>query len=717
MAKSPEPREKSNGRSAEVAALLVAARAVLENPAFEDAAKAILVACKSIVGADAGFVGVCPVAGKGLEIAALDPGTLELDPDVGLPPPLRRLGERALATGHTIVADDLSKDGGAEPPAGPARFPEVALVTPMLVAGEVMGLVGLINKPGGFSAADSQLAEVFAVMAAVALRNSRTFNGLERNRASLESELSRGEAELHEAEELFQTLIENLPDIIARFDRELRYLYASPAIEPMIGRPAGDCVGKTNRELGLTPEVSEPWDAAVRHAFATGQPERIEFAYPATDGIRYFDCRLVPESEPGDTVTSVLSVARDVTDRWLALEAERQARTIAEALHEATLGLTRSLDPESVLVTLLDRLRGLVPFDRARVMLVEEAPRLSIRAIFDGERAMPLPAEARPELNASEHPVVHNILTNGTPVLIPDISAHPDWSLPTEREAEASWMGVPLFTRGRVTGLFSLSKREADYFKEEHVRLAEALSSQASVAVENAILFEQMQASTVRMRALSRRLVETQESERRQIALELHDEAGQALTSLRHGLRLLERETTERESVAARVRELVRTTDDVIDGLHRLAADLRPASLDHLGLDAALRQYARWARSKFGLPVHFKARGFTSARLPQAVETSLYRIVQEAITNVVRHARATKVDLMVERRGDKVRVLIEDDGTGFDPSRVHKRDHYGLLGMRERTEALGGTLTVESSHGKGTTIAAEVPDADPHPDS
>ncbi len=157
-------------------------------------------------------------------------------------------------------------------------------------------------------------------------------------------------------------------------------------------------------------------------------------------------------------------------------------------------------------------------------------------------------------------------------------------------------------------------------------------------------------------------------------------------------------------------------TDAVIDGLHRLAADLRPASLDHLGLEAALRQYSRSAGSKFGLAVRFKARGFASERLPTAVETALYRVVQEAMTNVVRHARATRVDVLAERRGDRVMVMIEDDGVGFEPDQVQRGDHFGLLGLRERAEALGGTLTVESAPGAGTTVVVEVPSADPHPD-
>ena len=99
-----------------------------------------------------------------------------------------------------------------------------------------------------------------------------------------------------------------------------------------------------------------------------------------------------------------------------------------------------------------------------------------------------------------------------------------------------------------------------------------------------------------------------------------------------------------------------------------------------------------------------------------AVETALYRVVQEAMTNVVRHARATRVDVLVERRGDRIRVMVEDDGVGFEPDQVQDGDHIGLLGLRERAEALGGTLTIESAPGAGTTVVVEVACADPNPD-
>ena len=719
MRESPETRQVNHGRSQEAAALLSAARAVLENRAFIDAARAILDACRTILGADAGFVAVCAAGGKDLEVALLDPGSLELDA-AGLPAPLRRLCTRAAKSRSTLFANDLAKGSAGAPQHdahGGRSVLASALLAPVVIDDDVAGLLGLVNSPVGFSENDSRLAEVFAEMAAVAMLGSRTVNGLERNRDALHQEVLEGATKLHRAEETFKTLVENLPDLIARFDTDLRILLVSPSLRSVTKRPLRSLVGKTKQELGMSSELIEPWDAALRRVFASGLSETIELTFPGPEGTRHFDCRLVPEPGPGGAIQSVLSVARDVTDRRLAYEAEQRARTIADALREATVALTRSLDRESVLATLLDRLRGMIPFDRGLVMVLEGASRVSVRAVFDGVCVVPFPAEGKLEFDPSDHPIVQGVLKTGAAVMIPDLRAHPGSTLPADESAAESWLGAPLFARGDVAGLFALSKREVGSFNEEHLKLAEAMSSQASVAVENAILFKQMEAATVRMRGLSRRLVEAQESERRTLARELHDEAGQALASLRFGLRLLDREIGDGGDVTGRTAELMERTDAVIDSLHRLAADLRPASLDHLGLEAALRQYSRSAGSKFGIEVHFKARGMRGERFSTEVETALYRVVQEAMANVVRHARASRADVLLQLRDDRVMVMVEDNGVGFEPEQVRRRgDHVGLLGLEERAEALGGTLTVESAPGAGATIVVEVPIADPHPD-
>jgi signal transduction histidine kinase len=203
--------------------------------------------------------------------------------------------------------------------------------------------------------------------------------------------------------------------------------------------------------------------------------------------------------------------------------------------------------------------------------------------------------------------------------------------------------------------------------------------------------------------------VEIQETERRNIARELHDEASQALTSLMVGLRLLEREADSPESVVAQVAELKSRASDILENLHRLAIDLRPASLDHVGLVAALRQYINTFGQQHNQTMQFEVVGLDDKRLPPAVETNLYRIVQEALTNVVRHTKATHIDVLLERRGEQLITIIEDNGNGFDPQTAGQNGRLGLLGMRERAEMLGGTLVVESTIGTGTTIYVEVP--------
>ena len=175
-----------------------------------------------------------------------------------------------------------------------------------------------------------------------------------------------------------------------------------------------------------------------------------------------------------------------------------------------------------------------------------------------------------------------------------------------------------------------------------------------------------MRAGSEHLQALTRRLVEAQEGERRHIATELHDEVGQALTGLTLGLQLVEKKAGDPQAVRAELAEMNRMVECVLEDLHRLAMDLRPASLDHLGLAAALRQHVLMIEEKFGLVVQLEMIGIQD-RLPAEMETALYRIVQEAMNNVVRHSHARRVDVILEEGNGRLLLIIEDDGIGFDP--------------------------------------------------
>jgi PAS domain S-box-containing protein len=388
-------------------------------------------------------------------------------------------------------------------------------------------------------------------------------------------------------------------------------------------------------------------------------------------------------------------------------EAESKARQQAEILREATSTLTSTLDLNRLLDSILIHLERVVPYDNAYVFLQEQ----DLLKMVAGRGSAPIEQQIVGYQYPANNPIYQEIRRTSRPVILAD--AQNDERIKSWRNVDhiRGWMGVPLITANKVIGCLTLNSRQTAAFDQTEASLAQAFAHQATVAIQNAQLFEQVRASHRQLRSLSHRLVQVQETERRHIARELHDEAGQALTSLMVGLRLLERDAADNpQSVIERVNQLKSTTNDVLENLHRLAMDLRPATLDHLGLTAALRQYIEIFSRQHNIKTQFEIVGLddAAARLPPAFETNLYRIVQEALTNVVRHAKATRVDVLLERRDNQMITIIEDNGVGFD-SEAAGSGRLGLLGMRERAEMMGGSLVIESTLGANTTIYVEVP--------
>jgi PAS domain S-box-containing protein len=212
------------------------------------------------------------------------------------------------------------------------------------------------------------------------------------------------------------------------------------------------------------------------------------------------------------------------------------------------------------------------------------------------------------------------------------------------------------------------------------------------------------------LRHLSHRLIEVQENERRAIARELHDETGQALTTLLLGLHRIELEVGNPAAVMEEIRALKQMTNDVMEGIHRLAMNLRPATLDRLGLIPALIQYIEACQRQSYIAIDLESSGLDGQRVAPEVEVTLYRVIQEAITNIMRHSQAQNVGIVINHERNHIYVVIEDDGIGFDVQASLERGRLGLLGMRERVEMLGGTMTLESGPGTGTAVYLEVPD-------
>ena len=199
-----------------------------------------------------------------------------------------------------------------------------------------------------------------------------------------------------------------------------------------------------------------------------------------------------------------------------------------------------------------------------------------------------------------------------------------------------------------------------------------------------------------------------QEEERRRISRELHDETSQSITSLMLGLRSVE-EADSPEALHRHVQILRERLLTALDSVHQMARRLRPLALDDLGLPTALRRHVWELVDQTGLDIDLEVDGLGEERLAPDIETAVYRIVQEALANAIRHARPAQVSVVVERQAGEVIAMVEDDGTGFDVSAAAGTARLGLSGMKERAHLVGGTLTVESGPGNGTTVCLRIP--------
>jgi signal transduction histidine kinase len=366
-----------------------------------------------------------------------------------------------------------------------------------------------------------------------------------------------------------------------------------------------------------------------------------------------------------------------------------------ESLNEVANALVTETDLEALLGLIAERLRELL---RARLVMVtlpvgDDVLRI---AAASGEGAESLRGSTTTRARSKSGRVLDRRRPERTDSAIDDLEVDQELA---RRLGFRTGVWAPLQVREQAIGVIAAHDKQTGdgRFTDDDLRLAETFATRAATAVD----LSQRVARDALARAMT-----AQELERRRLARELHDETGQALTSVLLGLKAVEEapDGAEMRSAASELRELVVAT---LQDVRRLAVELRPKALDDFGLEPALERLAQSFSEQTGIAVDVES-ALSGERLPAEVETALYRIVQEALTNVVKHSHASRVSVLVSRRPGSVAAIVEDDGRGFELATT-RDGGIGLVGMRERMALLDGRLDVESSEGKGTTIRAEVP--------
>jgi len=365
-----------------------------------------------------------------------------------------------------------------------------------------------------------------------------------------------------------------------------------------------------------------------------------------------------------------------------------------ESLNEVGAALMGELELEPLLDLIATRLRELID---ARLVAIALPAGGALRiAAADGQGAVELVATNV----LAQDSKTGRVLERGRSERVDSLMEDPEVNQEVARRLGASsGLYVPLLARDVPIGvLIAHDKAGRDQrFSSSDLRLAEQFALRASIAVD---------LSRRVARDALRRVVAGQEVERRRLARELHDETGQALTSILLGLRAVD-EAGSGDDVAQALGDLRELVVATLQDVRRLAVQLRPKALDDFGLVPALERLAQTFSESSGIGVQLEAT-LGDERLPAEVETTIYRIVQEALTNVVKHAEATEVSILLVRRDSTVTAVLEDNGAGFRPE-VVRSDSLGLEGMRERVALHDGRLTVESAPGAGTTLRVEVP--------
>jgi signal transduction histidine kinase len=399
--------------------------------------------------------------------------------------------------------------------------------------------------------------------------------------------------------------------------------------------------------------------------------------------------------EDEELVTLLASQAAVAIENARLYESSRSWARQLESLNEITAAMASEVDPGRLLKLIVTQLRELLDARFVAILLPDGEDWLELTAA-DGEEADELVGF---RLSASRSKA-GRVFQQGASVRVDTILDDPDVDPELARRVSArAGLWVPLLARGRAIGvLMAFDRRQFDpRFSDGDVRVAESFAGRTAIAVD---LSRRVARETVQ------RIVEAQELERRRLSHELHDETGQALTSILLGLKTLEeaRGQDEFSTAVGQLRELVVAT---LQDVRRLAVELRPKALDDFGLAPALERLTETFAEQTGIAVELESR-LPGARLPSEVETVLYRVVQEALTNVVKHARAERVSILLRERDGRVAAVIEDDGRGFSPE-AETGEGLGLVGMRERVALVDGRLDVESAAGSGTTIVVEVP--------
>jgi PAS domain S-box-containing protein len=504
----------------------------------------------------------------------------------------------------------------------------------------------------------------------------------------------------------FRSILDSMQDELLVIDRDYRIIDANAAFLSRIGREWKEVIGRRCYEV--TFQHNQPCDGAefrcpLQQVWESEEPVQAFHIHhdPKHDKTYYFNFVARPVYGERGQVVQAIAVCHDVT-------AERRLEAKLAAIYALGRELVLSRDEAWIAQTVVNAAERVLEFQLCHLWLIDDSRKTLICRAYAPLKEPP--AVSRLPLDG-EQGITVAVARSGEAIYLPDVSQ--DARYVVGHPKTRSELCVPLKVREQVIGVLNVESEHRDAFDGNDRHLLAALADEAALAIENARLFEVTRQQREKLRTLAAWLAEAEEAERRRLARELHDQVGQNLTALSINLNFVRAQAAEglADVVRSRLDDSLALIEQTVECIRRVMADLRPPVLDNHGLVAALRWYGSQIATRTGIAIIVQGEE-PVPRLPTSVETALFRIAQEALTNVVKHAQARRVTITLEVNAATACLVIADNGIGFEVTRLLSSDGHrgwGLLSMAERAEGVGGHCRIESRPGQGTRVVVEVP--------
>lgn len=499
--------------------------------------------------------------------------------------------------------------------------------------------------------------------------------------------------------EFYQSLLRHTSEVVIILDEKADILYQSPAVEEVLGYSSRDLVGQSALEY-LHPEDLERMVRISNEVLAEpGRQSSGEFRLRHSDGSwRDVEGTLINRMEDPDVGGLIVSY-RDITKRKRVENSLRSSLDVLLALREAGQTLGSTLKSDEISVRLLEIMKRISGLTTAVVSIPNEERELRVWHAIGFEELW-----QRARYTPEAQKTLYSVLETGTRQMF---TLEP----PESGLSRLIGMCLPLRMRNRVLGVLEIygpdSMQDGDTLS-----ILESLTGQAASALENARLYRELSEREQRLQELVGQLLRTQEEERRRVAYEVHDGLAQIAAAAHQHLQAFARfHSPESPEGQELLKDSVELAHRTVGEARRVIADLRPTALDDFGLDTALRLEVEKLAHE-GWNIDYEGIVGDEQRLPVAMETGLFRIAQEALTNVRKHANSPAVHLSLERTGDKVRLVVRDWGCGFDMGGLSGSgpgERVGISSMQQRASILGGRFEIESNPETGTSVLVEAP--------